>query len=203
MAHFGGEVITPETFSRSVDIHIALPDRMTEGIIVQRVALDGVTGMAANVPPLRHLSETGFDFGNDSTGATDLALACANAILERMDYVGPTHIIQDGSRVYRLAMGLHETFRSEFIEPASGDELRITWGKALGWMRQALLKSLRDETITQETLLASLQRTQDELPDPLPDNELDQAALNRQLRGAFTEMAGDASVLSQFLGMIA
>ena len=120
-----------------------------------------------------------------------------------MDYVGPVQKLTDGNRVYRLAVRLHEAFRAAYIEPADGDELRITWSHALGWMRRSLLNLLREQGLTQETLLAGLRQAQDDLPHPLPDNELDQAALNRQLRDALTELAGDASVLSQFLGMIA
>ena len=184
-------------------VHVMLPIRLTEVIVVQRTLLDNRPAIATNVPPLRHASQTGFDFGNDGSGASDLALACVHAVLARMDYVGPVQKLWDGSRVYRLALELHAPFRAHFIESAQGDELLIPWSQALGWMRRTLLSLVREQNLTQASLLKEWQRSLDALPDPLPQNELDLATLNRQLRDDLIEMTGDASVLDQFLGMIA
>jgi hypothetical protein len=184
-------------------VHVMLPMRLTDGIVVRRTLLDNKPAIATNVPPLRHASQASFDFGNDGPGASDLALACVHAVLARMDYVGPVQKLWDGSRVYRLAMILHAPFRTHFIESAQGDELNIPWSQALGWMRRALLSLVRERSLTQASLLEDWRRSLDALPDPLPQNELDLATLNRQLRDDLIEMTGDASVLSQFLGMIA
>ncbi len=184
------------------NLHIALPDKLTSGIVVLRTVVDGASAIATNVPPLRHASQSGFDFGNDGAGAADLSLACTHAILSRMDYVGPVQPLRDGSRVYRLALELYEPFCAEFIEPACDDELRIPWSRTLGWMRRTLLRQLRARGLTQQTLLSDLQEITIALPNPLPKTETDQDALNHQLRRELAKLTGDASILSQFLGMI-
>ena len=136
-------------------------------------------------------------------GATDLALACVHGILARMDYVGSVQKLWDGSRVYRLALELQTPFREHFIEPAQGDELTIPWSKGLGWVRRTLLDRLREDGLTAESLLERWRRSADQLPDPLPEADLDLAELTRKLNAELAEMTGDASVLAQFLGMIA
>lgn len=193
--------IEPSTGDEAVQV--MLPMRLTGGIIVRRIRLDGAPAIAANVPPLRHASRIGFDFGNDGPGASDLALACAHAILTRMDYVGPVQKLWDGSRVYRLALDMQTPFRAHFIEPTQGDELQMSWNKALGWMRRTLLTNVRAEDLTLQSLLDDWRRSADELPDPLPSTDLELAELTRHLHGELAEMTGDAAVLAQFLGMIA
>jgi hypothetical protein len=179
-----------------------LPERLTDGILVRRIACQGGTIVATNVPPLRHRSQSGFDFGNDSPGASDLALACVQAVLERMDYVGPTEKVWDGSRVYVLANELQELFFCDFVAHASGDEFRIGWNQVLSWLRRMLLARVRERGLSSDELIGAWRRSSESLPDPMPETELDRADLTRQVRTELLEMLGEASILAQFLGMI-
>ncbi len=181
---------------------VMLPARLTGGIVVRRVRIDDRLVIATNVPPLRHNSEVGFDFGNKGPGAADLALSCVQALLVRSDYVGPTQKMWDGSRAYRLAVELHESFLAKFVAPAQGDELLIPWNNALGWLRRMLLTRLREQGLTSDTLLRAWRESVDSLPEPPPKTELDRAEAARALRDDLAALTGDASVLSQFLGMV-
>ena len=184
-------------------IQVILAPRVTEGLLVRRMLVDGAPIVASNVPLLRHHSPTGFDFGDTGGGSSDLALACVQAVLERLDYIGPTDKLWDGSRVYRLAVALHAPFRARFVEPARGDELRISWSKALTWVRQTLLVMIRQENITLEGVLAAWRRSAAELPVEPPQTELDRAALTREIHEELVALAGNAGILTPFLGMIA
>lgn len=190
---------------------LMLSTRLTESILVRRIRQDGSSlhgnantdfVIATNVPPLRNASRTGFDFGNDGPGAQDLSLACVQAVLQRMDYVGPLHKAWDGSRVYELALDLQTPFLAQFVAPPQGDELRIAWNQALGWVRRMLLDRVRQSKLTTDVLLNAWRRSVDGLPDPPPEKELDRADVARQLRRELLAMTGDASVLAQFLGMV-
>lgn len=188
---------------RHAVIHIMLAPPLTEGIVVRRMLLDGAPVIASNVPLLRHHSHTGFDFGNAGGGSSDLALACVQAVLERLDYIGPTDILWDGSRVYRLAVTLHAGFRARFVEPARAEELRISWTKAMTWVRQALLERVRRENITLDALFTAWRQSAEALPDKAPPAELDRAELTRQLHEDLVALAGQAGALAPFLGMVA
>jgi hypothetical protein len=181
---------------------VMLPARLTEGIIVRRTMLAGRPVIASNVPPLRHESPEGFDFGSDGPGASDLALACVHAILERMDYAGPVRKVWDGSRVYVLALDLQASFQDLFVSQASGEELLIPWNQALGWMRRTLLERVRREHLSSDCLIEAWRRSVDSLPDPLPETELDRAETTRRLRTDLIRLTGEASILDQFLGLI-
>ncbi len=181
---------------------VMLATRLTDGIVVRRVDAEGERIIASNVPPLRHASPSGFAFGDEGPGASDLALACVQALLERMDYIGPADKLWDGSRVYTLAHELREPFLSHFIAPAQGDELHIPWNQALGWMRKALLARIYAQKLSSDTLLHAWRLSVEGLPDPPPQTEMDRADATRVLRAELLRMTGDASVLSQFLGMV-
>lgn len=193
----------PDAQDRNAAIQVMLAPHVTEGILVRRITLDGAPIVASNVPLLRHHSHTGFDFGNAGGGSSDLALACVQAALERLDYIGPTDILWDGSRVYRLASALHVGFRARFVEPARGEELAIPWSKALAWVRQALLETIRRDNITLEGLFAAWQRSAQALPAEPPPAELDRAELTRHLHEELVALAGQAGMLTPFLGMVA
>jgi len=195
--------VNPAASSPDPDFYqVMLCQRLTQGFVVERVDVDGVSVIATNVPPLRHASQSGFDFGNDGPGAQDLALACVQALLERMDYAGPTQAAWDGSRVYRLAAELQGAFLDQFIAPATGDEVRIPWSKALGWLRGALLERVRERGLTTDTVMDAWRASVDDLPDPPPRKELERAEAARALRAQLLELTDDASVLSQFLGLV-
>ena len=85
---------------------------------------------------------------------------------------------------------------------ATGDELRIPWSQALGWLRGVLLERVRERGLTSDTVLAAWRASVDALPDPPPRSELDRAEAARALRAQLLELTDDASVLSQFLGMV-
>lgn len=184
-------------------VHLMLPIALTGGIVVRRTRVEDAPAIASNLPPLYHAGRIGFDFGNEGPGASDLALACVHALLARMDYVGPVQQVADGSRVFRLAQELQQPFLVRFIASAQGDELHIGWNQAVGWTRRTLLTLVREQRLTPASLLDAWRSSAAALPDPLPTAELDLASLMRQVRGELAEMTGDASVLSQFLGMIA
>lgn len=194
--------MNPTAPSQRAIVHVMLAPHVTEGIVAQRLTLDGAPVIAANVPLLRHHSHTGFDFGDTNGGSSDLALACVQTVLERLDYIGPTGILWDGSRVYQLAVALHAGFRARFIEPARGDELRIPWSMALTWVRQALLDRVRQESITLENLFAAWRHSVAALPAEPPSDELSRAELTRQLHADLVALAGQAGILAPFLGMI-
>jgi hypothetical protein len=181
---------------------VMLPARLTDGMIVRRVRVEDRLVIATNLPPLRHNSDSGFDFGNSGPGAADLALSCVQALMVRSDYVGPTQKMWDGSRLYGLAVELHESFLAQFVVSAQGDELTISWNQALGWLRRMLLTRLRERGLTSDTLLLAWRESVDSLPEPPPRTELDRAEAARALRDDLAALTGDASVLSQFLGMV-
>lgn len=72
--------------------------------MARRLVVDGRRLVAANLPPLRHQSVEGFDFGGSDGGSADLALAAVQLVLNRLNYMGPTHRLADGSHVFAAGL---------------------------------------------------------------------------------------------------
>ncbi len=84
-----------------------------EGFDIRR----GPEGVMTNVPHLviEH-SPTGFEFGYAGSGPADLALNILEATLRVVGHKGDKATCFRG-RCFRLAMGLHQAFKWQFIAP--------------------------------------------------------------------------------------
>lgn len=179
---------------------LVLAQPVTAGILARRVTIGGQPLVAANLPPLRHHSAGGFDFGGTDGGSADLALAAVQLTLNRLDYLGPTHRLADGSHVFALAWRLHPNFCTEFVAGAQGDTLAIDWQKVMAWARKAMLDYLWEEKITLQKVLDRWHAVDKTLPAAPPRVPMDQRDILRDLGIDAMELCGLVATLTHYLG---
>ena len=179
---------------------LVLAQPVTAGIVARRVTVDGQPLVAANLPPLRHHSAGGFDFGSTEGGSADLALAAVQLTLNRLDYMGPTHRLADSSHVFALAWRLHPNFCAEFVADATGDTLTIDWQKVMAWARKAMLDFLWEEKITLQKVLDRWHAVDKTLPAAPPRVPMDQRDILRDLGIEAMELCGLVATLTHYLG---
>lgn len=179
---------------------LVLAQPVTGGIVARRVKVDGQPLVAVNLPPLRHHSENGFNFGGTDGGSADLALAAVQAVLNRLNYMGPTHRLADGSHVFGLAWHLHPQFCADFVADATGEALAINWREVMVWMRKAMLNFLWEEKITLQKVLDRWHAVAGGLPTASPRGPMDQRDILRDLGAEAMELCGMVATLTHYLG---
>jgi len=179
---------------------LVLSQPVTGGIVARRLVVDGQPLVAANLPPLRHHSTDGFDFGGTEGGSADLALACVQVVLNRLNYMGPTQRLADGSHVFALAWRLSPHFCAKFVAGASGERLLIPWQQVMSWARQAMLDFLWEEKITLQLVLDRWHAVAGGLPTTPPRGPMDQRDILRDLGVDAMELCGLVEVLTHYLG---
>ena len=168
--------------------------------MARRLVVDGRRLVAANLPPLRHQSVDGFDFGGSDGGSADLALAAVQLVLNRLNYMGPTHRLADGSHVFALAWHLHGKFCAEFVAGAQGDTLTLTWQRVMAWARKAMLDFLWEEKITLQKVLDRWHAVAAGLPTVPSHQPMNQRDLLRDLGVDAMELCGLVATLTHYLG---
>ena len=179
---------------------LVLAQPVTAGIVARRLTLDGKPLVAANVPPLRQHSADGFDFGSSDGGSADLALAAVQLVLNRLDYLGSTRELADGSHVFALAWRLHGKFCAEFVAGAEGETLTITWQQVMAWARREMLAYLWEEKITLQGVLDRWHAVAGGLPATSPRGPMDQRDILRDLGTDAMELCGLVATLTHYLG---
>lgn len=179
---------------------LVLAQPVTEGIVARRVALGERSLVAANLPPLRHHSATGFDFGGSDGGSADLSLAAVQVVLNRLNFLGPTQRLADGSHVFALAWRLHGSFCAEFVAGGAGDALAIPWPQVMRWARQAMLSYLWSDKITLQQVLDRWHGAAKNLPATPPRGPMDQRDILRDLGDEAMELCGLIATLTHYLG---
>jgi len=184
---------------------VVLAQPVTAGIVARRLTIDTQqVVVAANLPPLRHHSSNGFDFGGNGdgreSGSADLALAAVQLVLNRLNYLGPTHQIADGGYVYALAWHLHGKFCSEFVAGAQGETLDISWQRVITWARGAMLAYLWEEKITLQKVLDRWHAVAADLPATPPRVPMDQRDVLRDLGEDAKDLCGLVATLTHYLG---
>lgn len=179
---------------------LVLAQPLTAGIVARRVTVGERALVAANLPPLRHHSAGGFDFGGSEGGSADLALAAVQTVLNRLNFMGPTHQLADGSYVFALAWRLHPDFCARFVAAATGDELAIPWHDVIRWARQAMLSYLWEEKITLQQVLDRWHAAAKSLPATPPRGPMDQRDILRDLGQEAMELCGLIATLTHYLG---
>lgn len=179
---------------------LVLSQPVTEGIVARRVNVDGRPLVAANLPPLRHHSADGFDFGSAEGGSADLALAAVQLVLNRLNYMGPTQRLADGSHVFALAWRLHGDFCARFVAGAQGDALTIAWQQVMSWARKAMLDFLWEEKITLQKVLDRWHAVAAALPTVPSHQPMNQRDLLRDLGLEAKELCGLVETLTHYLG---
>lgn len=179
---------------------LVLAQPVTGGIVARRLVFDGVPMVAANLPPLRHHSTDGFDFGASDGGSADLALAAVQLVLNRLNYLGPTRELTDGSYVFALAWHLHPKFCEEFVAKATGESLHISWQQVIAWARGAMLAHLWEEKITLQKVLDRWHKVAADLPATPPRGPMDQRDILRDLGSEAMELCGLVATLTHYLG---
>lgn len=179
---------------------IVLAQPVTAGIVARRLALGDRQVVAANLPPLRHHSRAGFDFGGSDGGSADLALAAVQVVLNRLNFMGPTQRLADGSHVFALAWRLHDSFCAEFVAGGAGDDLTIPWPQVMRWARQAMLAYLWQEKITLQQVLDRWHAAAKSLPATPPRGPMDQRDILRDLGEEAMELCGLVATLTHYLG---
>lgn len=179
---------------------LVLAQPITAGIVARRVTVDGKQAVATNVPPLRHHSTGGFDFGGSEGGSADLALAAVQTVLNRLNYLGPTHRLADGSHVFALAWHLHGKFCAEFVAGATGESLAISWQQVMAWARREMLAYLWEEKITLQGVLDRWHAIAAQLPSTPPRQPMDQRDLLRDLGVEAMDLCGLVATLTHYLG---
>lgn len=179
---------------------LVLAQPVTAGIVARRVTVDGRQLVVVNLPPLRHHSAAGFDFGGRDGGSADLALAAVQTVLNRLDYMGPTRRLADGSHVFALAWRLHPNFCAEFVAGATGENLAIDWQKVMAWARKAMLDFLWEEKITLQKVLDRWHAVDKTLPTSPPRVPMDQRDILRDLGAEAMELCGLVATLTHYLG---
>ncbi|MBI3959700.1 MAG: hypothetical protein HY328_12900 [Chloroflexi bacterium] len=179
---------------------LVLAQPVTEGIVARRLTVDGKRLVAANVPPLRHHSADGFDFGGRDGGSADLALAAVQMVLNRLNYLGPTRRLDDGSHVSALAWRLHGKFCAEFVAGAQGETLTIAWQQVMAWARREMLDFLREEKITLQGVLERWHAIAGGLPTKPPRSPMDQRDVLRDLGVEAMDLCGLVATLTHYLG---
>ena len=94
---------------------VFIDEPMDEFVIMYR----DHTGISTNVPHLvLHHSDKGYDFGEDGSGAADLALNIVENILRHIGFQGRTMIdTWSKNAVFEKSWDLHEEFMWTFIVP--------------------------------------------------------------------------------------
>ena len=179
---------------------LVLAQPVTAGIVARRLIVDGKRLVAANLPPLRQHSADGFDFGGSDGGSADLALAATQTVLNRLNYLGPTHRLADGSHVFALAWHLHGKFCAEFVARAEGETLTITWQQVMSWARREMLAYLWEEKITLQRVLDRWHAVAAGLPSAPPRQPMDQRDLLRDLGVEAMDLCGLVATLTHYLG---
>lgn len=179
---------------------LTLAQPVTEGVLARRLTLGGRQVLLANLPPLRHHSDAGFDFGGKDGGSADLALACVQMVLNRLNYLGPTRRLDDGSYVYGLAWHLHSKFCAEFVADAAGETLAISWQQVMAWVRREMLNYLWEEKITLQGVLDRWHAIDATLPAKPPRDPQDQRDVLHELGQEAMGLCGLVATLSHFLG---
>jgi hypothetical protein len=179
---------------------LVLAQPVTGGIVARRLIVDGRPLVAANLPPLRHHSAGGFDFGGNDGGSADLSLAAVQTVLNRLNYLGPTHLLDDGSYVFALAWHLSPKFCAEFVAGATDDTLAISWQQMMAWIRKAMLNFLWEEKITLQKVLDRWHAVGAGLPATPPRGPMDQRDILRDLGTDAMELCGLVATLTHYLG---
>lgn len=191
--------MTTETIAEEISF-LVLAQPLTSGIVARRVTLGERRVVAANLPPLRHHSDSGFDFGGTDGGSADLALSAVQVILNRLNFMGPTHQLADGGYVFALAWRLHPGFCEEFVAGGAGDELVIPWHAVVRWARRAMLSYLWEEKITLQQVLDRWHAAAKSLPATPPRGPMDQRDILRDLGQEAKELCGLVATLTHYLG---
>ncbi|MFZ1756821.1 MAG: hypothetical protein WBO46_25925 [Caldilineaceae bacterium] len=179
---------------------LVLAQPVTAGIVARRVTVDGKPLVAVNLPPLSHHSDDGFDFGGSDGGSADLALAAVQTVLNRLNYLGPTRGLADGSHVFALAWRLHPHFCAEFVAGASGETLTVAWQQVITWARREMLAYLWQEKITLQQVLDRWHGVAAGLPAAPPRGPMDQRDILRDLGSEAMELCGLVATLTHYLG---
>lgn len=189
------------THDRARFTHLLLAEPLSRGLLARRLQVNDTLMVATNVPPVRHFAADGFALGDASPGAADLSLAFVQVILDRLGYVGPRQRTEDGGSISALAHHLYPSFLAGFVATAQGDDLFVSWQKALAWARRELLAYLTSHQITLGATVERLRHQVDRLPPTLPGGPLDRQDFMLELHQELAILLGQVSILDQFLGM--
>lgn len=111
---------------------------LTAGLVCQRDA-DG--GLATNITQeIRHHSPTGFECGYAGSGPADLALNVLHRFLPPSCDGEEPISCRDGQKVSAAAWNLHQSFKSDFIEPMDRSGGTITAAEIEVWIAEHLAK---------------------------------------------------------------